>query len=412
MDFDDTPEEAAFRTEARAWLDAHAELRADADESLAALRDAENSEAVQQAQRWQALKADGRWACIGWPPEYGGRGASPIQSVIWGQEEARYHTPPNIFAIGQGMLGPTIMAHGTAEQKERYLNKMLRGEEVWCQLFSEPSAGSDLAGLRTSAVRDGDDWILNGQKIWTTGAHYSHFGMVLTRTDMTAPKHAGITYFIVDMRAPGIEVRPIKQMNGGAGFNEVFFSDVRVSDRARVGAVNDGWRGAITTLMNERALIASLGGTGPGLEDLVELARQIPRGSGKAIDDPAVRQRLAAFHVQLSGLRYTNYRTLTAFSRGQTPGPESSIAKLVGAPLSQEMASYALELLGAAGVADDPTGAFAQWSQAYLYSPGMRLAGGSDEILRNIIAERVLRLPAEIRVDKDIPFSALPGGRR
>jgi alkylation response protein AidB-like acyl-CoA dehydrogenase len=412
MDFDDTPEEAAFRAEARAWLGANAELRGETDEDSSPLREVENADAVQSAQRWQALKADARWACIGWPPEYGGRGASPIQSVIWGQEEARYHTPPNVFAIGQGMLGPTIMAHGTPEQKQRYLHKMLRGEEIWCQLFSEPSAGSDLAGLRTSAVRDGDHWILNGQKIWTTGAHYSHFGMVLTRTDMAAPKHAGITYFIVDMRAPGVEVRPIRQMNGGSGFNEVFFSDVRVSDQSRVGAVNDGWRGAITTLMNERALIASLGGSGPGLDDLVELARRVPRAGGKAIDDPAVRQRLADFHVRLSGLRYTNYRTLTAFSRGQTPGPESSISKLVGAALSQEMAGYALELLGAAGAADDPTGGFAQWSQAYLYAPGMRLAGGSDEILRNIIAERVLRLPAEIRVDKDVPFSALPGGRR
>jgi acyl-CoA dehydrogenase len=412
MDFEDTPEEASFRAEARAWLEAHAELRSDSEEAASPLRDAEDAETVGQAQRWQALKADGRWACIGWPPEYGGRGASSIQSVIWGQEESRFRTPPNIFAIGQGMLGPTIMAHGTPEQKERFLTKMLRGEEVWCQLFSEPNAGSDLAGLRTTALKDGADWILNGQKIWTTGAHFSHFGMILTRTDMTAPKHAGITYFIVDMRAPGIEVRPIKQMNGGSGFNEVFFSDVRVSDRDRVGAVNDGWRGAITTLMNERALIASLGGTGPGLNDLVELARQIPRGNGKAIDDPGVRQKLADFHVRTSGLRYTSYRTLTAFSRGQTPGPESSIAKLVAAPLSQEMASYALELIGSAGAADDLTGQASAWTQVFLGSPGMRLAGGSDEILRNIIAERVLRMPAEIRVDKDVPFSALPGGRR
>jgi alkylation response protein AidB-like acyl-CoA dehydrogenase len=317
-----------------------------------------------------------------------------------------------MFTIGQGMLGPTIMAHGTPEQKKRYLQPMLRSDEIWCQLFSEPAAGSDLAGLRTTAVRDGKDWVLNGQKIWTSGAHYCKWGMIVTRTDPAAKKHAGITYFIVDMEAKGVEIRPIKQINGAKDFNEVFFSDVRVSDQSRVGAVNDGWRGAITTLMNERALIASLGGSGPGLDDLVELARRVPRAGGKAIDDPAVRQRLADFHVRLSGLRYTNYRTLTAFSRGQTPGPESSISKLVGAALSQEMAGYALELLGAAGAADDPTGGFAQWSQAYLYAPGMRLAGGSDEILRNIIAERVLRLPAEIRVDKDVPFSALPGGRR
>ena len=203
MDFNDTPEEAAFRAEARAWLEANAERPLRPGESKP-LPEPRNPEMVQAAQTWQARKADAGWACITWPEEYGGRGAGAIQNVIWNQEEARFLTPPNIFVIGQGMLGPTIMAHGTDAQKQRYLRPMLRGDEIWSQLFSEPAAGSDLAGLRASAVRDDDDWLLNGQKIWTSGAHYSRFGMVVTRTDPNAAKHAGITYFIVDLQSPGI----------------------------------------------------------------------------------------------------------------------------------------------------------------------------------------------------------------
>ncbi|MFA9566487.1 MAG: acyl-CoA dehydrogenase family protein, partial [Acidimicrobiales bacterium] len=220
----------------------------------------------------------------------GGRGAGAIQNVIWNQEEARFLTPPNIFVIGQGMLGPTIMAHGTDAQKQRYLRPMLRGDEIWSQLFSEPGAGSDLAGLRASAARDGDDWLLNGQKIWTSGAHYSRFGMVVTRTDPNAAKHAGITYFIVDLQSPGIEIRPIKQINGASAFNEVFFTDVRVPDANRVGEVDDGWRGAITTLMNERAGLGASAAVGISndLDALVEMINQ--RGLGS---DPMLRQRIA-----------------------------------------------------------------------------------------------------------------------
>ena len=246
MDFDDTPEEASFREKARAWLDAHAE-RLGPDESRGDLRG--EPEAVREAQAWQARKADAGWACITWPVEYGGRGATPIQNVIWNQEESRYKVPPNLFTIGQGMLGPTLMAHGTEAQKQRHLRPMLRGEEIWSQLFSEPDAGSDLAGLRTRAVRDGDEWVVNGQKIWTSGAHYSRYGMTLTRTDPAVRKHAGITYFILDMRSPGIEIRPIRQINGRSNFNEVFLADVRIPHENVVGAVNDGWRGALTTLM-------------------------------------------------------------------------------------------------------------------------------------------------------------------
>jgi alkylation response protein AidB-like acyl-CoA dehydrogenase len=399
MDFNDTPEEAAFRAEARAFLDAHAEPR-QPDDPPPGVGDRDDPESVRESQAWQALKADNGWACLTWPKEYGGRGARPIESVIWNQEEGRYRTPPNIFAIGIGMLGPTIMAHGTPEQKDRYLQKMARGEEIWCQLFSEPSAGSDLAGLRMTATKDGDEWVLNGQKIWTTGAQFSRWGMIVTRSDPTVAKHAGLTYFIVDMHVPGIEIRPIKQINGASHFNEVFFSDVRVPDSMRVGAVGNGWAVAITTLMHERA---SIGGGAGGLrvDDLLRLAQETELDGRPAIEDGGVRQRIADICVQASGLKYTGYRTLTALSRGQTPGAEASIGKLVGAPLLQQLASLGVEIQGLAGSVMEGT---ISWQEGYLQAPGLRLAGGSDEILRNIIAERVLRLPPEPRVDKDVSF--------
>jgi len=409
MDFEDTPEEAAFRAEARAWLDANAELM-DPDEPPMGLLESEGKGGVKLAQEWQAKKADAGWACITWPKEYGGRGGSSIQSVIWNQEEARYRTPPNIFGIGQGMLGPTIMTHGTQEQKDRYIQPMLRGEEVWCQLFSEPAAGSDLAGLRTTAVKDGDDWIVNGQKIWTTGAQYCKWGMIVTRTDPTAVKHAGITYFIVDMESPGIEIRPIKQIAGASGFNEVFFTDVRIPDKNRVGAVNDGWRGAITTLMNERSSIGG-GGGGAGVKDLLRLAKRCKRNGRPAIEDSAVRQQIADFYVRSKGLSYTGSRTLTAISKGTTPGPESSIGKLVGAPLRQQMAAFAIDLQGAAGsLVNADAAEDGVWQLAWLGAPGMRLAGGTDEILRNIVSERVLGLPSEMRADKGMAFADIPTG--
>ena len=405
MDFDDTPEEAAFRKECRAWLDKNAKPRSTSDDVDYAPRD---EATIRASQAWQAKKADAGWACLTWPKEYGGRAASAIQSVIWGQEEARYETPPSLFAIGQGMLGPTIMAHGTDAQKQRYIRPMLRGEEIWCQLFSEPAAGSDLGGLRTRAERDGDEWVLNGQKIWTTGAHYSKWGMILARTDASAVKHKGITYFVVDMKAPGVDVRPIRQMNGHSSFNEVFFTDVRVPHANIIGREHEGWRGAITTLMNERASIGA-GGGGGGVDELIALARRVGIDGRPAIEDASVRQKIARFYIRSKGVRYAGLRTLTALSRGQTPGPESSIGKLVGAPLRQEIAAFALELEGPLGALDDE--AYGLWQQMYLRSPGMRIAGGTDEILRNIVAERVLGLPPEIRVDKDVPFTDIPRGR-
>ena len=411
MDFNDTKAEAEFRAEAGAFLSKHMKPLAPG-EANNMLAERDDPDTITRAKAWQATKKDNGWAVLTWPKEFGGREATPIQSVIWNQEEAKYRVPPNIFGIGLGMLGPTIMAHGNEEQKQRYLRPMLRGEEIWCQLFSEPSAGSDLAGLRTSAVREGDDWLINGQKIWTTGAQYCKWGMIVTRTDPTAEKHKGITYFIVDMQAPGIEIRPIRQINGLSGFNEVFFTDVRVSDSNRVGAVNDGWRGAVTTLMNERHSIGGGGAGGPDFSDLLELAEETTVGGRRAIDDDAVRQRLARFYIRLKGLQYTGYRTQTALSRGQTPGPESSIGKLVGAPLRQDMASFAIDLQGVAGAMSDRERAPDQgaWQQMYLGAPGLRLAGGTDEILRNIIAERVLGLPPEIRADKGVAFKDVPTG--
>jgi alkylation response protein AidB-like acyl-CoA dehydrogenase len=402
VDFNDTKAEAEFRAQAKAFLDKHLKPLAKG-ESNNMLSERDDPDSLKRAKQWQATKYDNGWAVLTWPKEFGGREATPIQSVIWNQEEARYRTPPAVFGIGLGMLGPTIMAHGTQEQKDKYIKKMARGEEIWCQLFSEPAAGSDLAGLRTSAVKKGNDWLINGQKIWTTGAHFSKWGMIVTRTDPTVAKHAGLTYFIIDMESPGIEIRQIKQINGGSGFNEVFFTDVKVPDSNRLGRVGDGWRVALTTLMNERA---SIGGGGGGMrtEDLIRQARDAEWNGKSALEDSAVRQKIADFYIRSSGLKYTGYRTLTALSRGTTPGPESSIGKLVGAPLGQEVSAFAMELQGLAGGAMGPA------QEGYLGSPGLRIAGGTDEIMRNILAERVLRLPPEPRLDKETAFRDIPTG--
>ncbi len=402
MDFNDTPEEAEFRAEARAFLDKHSTPLAKGD-GPSGLVERDSPDIIKQAQEWQACKKDNGWAVLTWPKEYGGRGLASNLNVVWNQEEAKYATPVNIFGIGLGMLGPTIMAHGTAEQKAEHLEKMARGDLIWCQLFSEPAAGSDLAGLRTTAVKDGDEWVLNGQKIWTTGAHFSKWGMIVTRTDQNVPKHAGLTYFIVDMESPGIDIRPIRQINGATGFNEVFFNDTRIPAKNLLDKVGNGWAVALTTLMNERSSIGA-GGGGMRSEDLIRLASSCELNGRPAIEDSAVRQRIADFYVRSSGLKYTGYRTLTAISKGTTPGPESSIGKLVGAPMGQEMGNFATELMGMSGTLLEMP------QEAYLGSPGLRIAGGTDEILRNILAERVLRLPPEPRVDKKVAFREIPTG--
>ncbi len=401
MDFNDTPEEARFREEASSWLAENAPT----DDAFRALSP------LEQAKVWQKRKYDAGWACIGWAPDFGGRGASAIEEVIWRQEESQYDLPANFFLIGQGMIGPTLMAWASDEDKARFLPQLASGEEVWCQLFSEPAGGSDLAALRTRAERDGDDWVINGQKIWTSGAHYSDYGVIVVRTDPTVPKHKGLSYFYIDMKAPGVEIKPIKQLTGDSDFNEVYFTDVRVSDSQRLGEVGQGWQVSLTTLMNERAAIGgSFGQMDVSLA--MSVAAEVEIDGRPAMEDAAVRARIADWYVQEAGLKYTGYRSLTALSRGALPGPENSIGKLVGAPKMQAMSSYLMDLLGASGaIADEALAAKAGIIQrAYMGAPGLRIAGGTDEIMANIIAERVLGLPQEPRLDKGIPFNEVPTG--
>jgi alkylation response protein AidB-like acyl-CoA dehydrogenase len=408
MDFTDTPQEAEFRAEARAWLDATAERRAYPGETWKARYG--EADGLARAKAWQATKHAAGFAAVTWSTEYGGRGGTPIQQVIYNQEEARFLVPRGYFEIGLGMCIPTLHAYATEAQKQRYTPKALAGEEIWCQLFSEPAAGSDLAGLRTRSVRDGGDWVINGQKIWTSGAHFADWGIIVTRSDPRAPKHKGLTFFFLDMHSPGIEVRRIKQVSGASNFNEVYFTDVRVPDSQRLGAVGQGWGVSITTLMNERLAVGDV--AGPDFDEIFALARAVELPDGPAIRNAAVRERLAEWYVRQQGLRYTRFRTMTALSRGETPGPEASIAKIVSASKLQEIATFAMDLQDMGGVVLDPTQVpmRAAFQDALLYSPGGRIAGGTDEILRNIIAERVLGLPADVRVDKELPFDELPSG--
>jgi acyl-CoA dehydrogenase len=410
MNFDDTPQEAKFRAEARAWIDANApkNLEPELSQPTVGRIKLKGSDILTESKKWQKKKAEAGWACLHWPKEFGGRGATPIERVIWQQEEGFYGKLEGVFLIGQGMCGPTVMAFGNDGDKAKYLPKIASGEHVWCQLFSEPSAGSDVAGLRTRAEKKGDDWIVNGQKVWTTGAHFSDYGIVITRTDPTQPKHKGLTMFWLDMKSPGVDVKPIKQANGQSEFNEVYFTDVKIPDSQRLGAVNDGWNVSLTTLMNERMSIGARQST--GFPELFTFCNDLMLEDGPAIDDKNVRSKLAGWAVKASGLKYTSYRSISALSKGQRPGPENSIGKLVAGTMLQDIATYAMDLQGAAGVltGEDSVAVDGQFQSILLRAPSDRIAGGTDEILRNIIAERVLGLPADIRVDKDVPFNAIP----
>ena len=401
MDFADTQEEAAFRQEAADWLKANAPSK----------QDLEGMDEIEAAKFWQKKKYDAGWACITWNKEFGGRGATAIQSVIWNQEESKYDVPQGVFQIGQGMAAPTLMTWGQPEHHERYLPKLASGEEIWCQLFSEPAGGSDLAALRTKAEKEGDDWIINGQKIWTSGAHYSDYGILVVRTDPNVAKHKGLSYFFLDMKSPGVEIKPIKQLTGGAGFNEVYFTDVRIPDSQRLGEVGQGWQVALTTLMNERAAIGG-GGGGVNVDLAYKIASEVMIDGKTATQESAVRAKLANWYVQESGLKFTGYRSMTALSKGTTPGPENSIGKLVGAPKNQEMASFCMDLMEMNGaIWDEELSKEAGLVQmSYMGSPGLRIAGGTDEIMANIIAERVLGLPQEPRMDKGMPFTDVPTG--
>src|SRR5437016_1554211 len=411
MDFDDTPDEAAFRAEVNAWLAANAPPSRKERGDEARLGPAQGN--LDDARAWQAKKAAKGYARITWAKDVGGLGGNAIQQVIYNQEEAKFDVPSTYaFSIGLGMCIPTLMAHGSKAMIERYVAPALTGEEIWCQLFSEPAAGSDVAGLRMRAVRDGDQWTVNGQKIWTSGAQHADYGLLLARSDFEVPKHKGLTMFFLSMRSPGIDIRPIRQASGGATFNEVFFTDVRIPDSQRLGEAGHGWTVALTTLMHERLAVGGGQGGTIDVKELLALARNLELEDGPALRNAQVREKIADWYVRSTGLKYTTYRTMTALSRGQQPGPEASIAKLVVASKLQELCAFATELEGEAGVLKgEDAPAHGAFQQGWMNAPGFRIAGGTDEILRNVIAERVLGLPPDIRVDKDIPFNKLPSSR-
>ncbi len=413
MDFNDTPDEAAFRATVRAWLAAHAPARA-AVQSTAPMMalPSEDAAAVARAKQWQKVKAAAGYAAIPWPREFGGLGGTAMQAVIYNQEESAYDVSSGMFVFGIGLVSPALMAHGTPQQQQRFIRPALYGEEVWCQLFSEPGAGSDMAGMRTTAVRNGNDWLINGHKIWTTLARAADWGILLARTDTAKVKHKGLSAFLIDMRAPGVTIKPIKQISGGSGFSEVLLDNVHVDDDMRVGAEGDGWKVALTVMLNERSSVGNLGG-GVAIADMLALARHTELNDGPAIDNAAVREKIADLYIITQGLHYTRCRLLTALSQGKTPGPENSIAKAVGAAAGQDATALAIELMDLGGIIRDPgvSPFAAAFQDAWITSPAMRVAGGTDEILRNIIAEQILGLPGDIRADKDIPFNQTPTGR-
>ncbi len=397
MDLDDTPEQAAYRTEARAWLDEH-KSEAPVLEGAGALRD--ESEIVAARRAWQGKLAEGGLAGVTWPKDFGGQGLGPIEQVICNQEIAKAKVPGILDAIGVGMLGPTIIAHGTDEQKSRYLGAMLHGDEVWCQLFSEPAAGSDLAAVQARARQQDDgSWRLSGQKVWTTNAQFASYGLLLARTDSDVPKHKGLTMFIVPIDAPGVTVRGLRQISGEAEFNEVFFDDVAIDADAVVGGVGNGWGTALTTLMFERVTIG-LGSEGMGYNS--NRFAQAIAGDADARRDPEVRHTLGEIASELLAVRFTGYRTLSALQKGQVPGPESGLAKITIVNGAIKAGDLIADTLGPEAL--DEHG---EWAYMISFLPGLKSAGGTEEILRNTIGERVLGLPPAPRLDKGIPFSEL-----
>jgi alkylation response protein AidB-like acyl-CoA dehydrogenase len=406
VDFDESPEEAALRAEAVAFLEAHARLKTgtDADWSRGAVASDPAAQAAYLAhtREWQAALYDNGWAGIGWPKAFGGRGGTPSDSIIFNQEARRFDVTTGFIGSAQALVGPPIMRHGNPDQQQRYLGPLLRGDEMWCQLFSEPGAGSDLASLATRAVRDGDEWVVNGQKVWTSEAHHADFGILIARTDPDAPKHKGITFFIVDMRTPGIEIRPLVQATGLTHFNEVFFTDVRIPDENVVGEVHGGWAVTRTVMASESGMIGSAGQSST-YEAVIELARACGR-----TDDPIIRQRLADVYTRERILTFLGWRMQTAVMHKRGTPPDPSVLKnFFTASLSRRV-ELAVELEGAAGMlaeADAPQDGF--WQMQVMGQFGSRIGGGTNEVHRNMIGERALGLPPEPRSDKDVPWREL-----
>jgi alkylation response protein AidB-like acyl-CoA dehydrogenase len=394
MDFDDTPEEARLRAEARAWLDANAVPKGSPEDFSAGhfSGDVDPGEYIKRCRWWQGQLYEGGWAGIRWPKAAGGRGGKPIEEAVFQEEHAKWGVSVGAFAVAHGMVAPTLMEHGTAEQQARYLAPMLRGEEVWCQLFSEPEAGSDLASLRTRAVRDGDEFVVNGQKVWTSNAQYSEWAILIARTDPDAQRNAGITYFVLDMASPGIEVRPLRQMNGEAHFNEVFLNDVRVPAANVIGEVGGGWKVTVTTLTNERVAIA--GGSGMSDPDRLLAAARALGATGDAV----FRQRFVTAWSRNEIIRYLRLRSRTALSQGRRPGPEASVMKLAYSRYVKHLGALAIDVQGAYGTLEHPDAQFdGVFQQKLINAVQSSIGGGTDEIQKNIVGERVLGLPREPR---------------
>jgi alkylation response protein AidB-like acyl-CoA dehydrogenase len=391
MDFDFTPEQEAFRKEVRAWLETNLpdDLRGKAFASSRA-----DVEEVRKLRAWQKTMAEAGYVGLDWPREFGGRGATIVEMVILYQEMARAESPQILNRGGVSMLGPTLMKYGTQAQQQRFLRKILTAEEIWCQGFSEPNAGSDLANLQTRAVRDGDHFVVNGQKVWTSMGHVADWGFFLVRTDPNAAKHKGISFLLVDMKTPGITVRPLRQMTGEAEFNETFLDNVRVPVANLVGKVNEGWSVAITTLAYERDLLTFIRHISlrNALHRLVKLVRERSRGT-----DPIIRQKVAALWIGEQVLQLNAYRSLTRILRGVAPGPEGSTSKLFWSHLDQELAQVATEVIGPASQLEDTTWApdEGQWEFYALLAQASGIRAGTTEILKNILGERVLGLPKD-----------------
>ena len=405
MDFNDTPELAEFRGRARAWLEANATRRRQEGGAITLFGENGDGEgALATARFWQAKVFDAGWAGLTVPPEYGGAGLSPLYQIVWQQEAAHFALPVDVFGIGIGMGAPTLVAWGTEQQKGRWLRPMLRGDEIWCQLFSEPGAGSDVASLRTRATRDGGEWLVNGQKVWTSGAHYSRWGLLLARTDPAASKHRGLTYFIVDMNQPGVEVRPLRQMTGGSNFNEVFFVDARVPDENVIGGEGMGWSVAVTTLMNERL---SIGAALLSAEGAFGSLRQLAQ---RFVGDASLRDRLVDLYARGQVLRFMAQRIISTLVRGGLPTALGSAAKIGLSDVLTRFANLGIDVQGGAGLLAGPDAVDdGVWQLIFTGYPGMRIAGGTDEIMRNIIGERILALPAEPRLDKGLPWNETVG---
>lgn len=394
-----SPELEAFRARAVAFMEPHvAEFGQAARLGLSLDHD------IALARRWQATKAEAGFAGLTFPVEYGGQGLSQLEQVLFVEEESARGFPSPYFVISLSMPIPMMLRYATPEQKALYVPPALRGEQIWSQLFSEPSTGSDLAAVRTRATRDGDDWIISGQKVWTTFAQYSDFGVIVARTDPDAPKHRGLTYFFVDLKAPGVSVRPIRQLHGSEEFNEVFFDDVRIPDAWRLGEIGAGFRLAVETLMIERyTAAADETGFGPPLEALTAIAETARLNGGSALDDGRTKAVIARAYMTQQGLSAIHDKSVLELAAGREPGPEGSIHKLVGARGRREVALWAMDLLGADGLRFDASAhprPKTDFAMSWMDQPTLRIAGGTDEMLLNTVAERILGLPQDYRPDK------------